>query len=137
MAENLGKGTGPGSVAAGEVGKFDVRASHVTGNPRLRTGNANVADAPQDPLSASDGGEELLIAEAVLEGADHGVGFQQGWDKIFQVSVAGGFHAYQNQIDWADLLRGSVSARGMEMKVAKRTAHLDAVFLEMDQIPSG
>jgi len=135
--KDLGEGAGPRGVAPGQVGEFDIGASHVAGNAGLRSGDANMTDSPQNPLLAGQGGEEFLVTESVLECADHRVGAQERRDQLLEVGVGRGLDADQDQVDGADLLGLSAGPDGMQVKVPVRAAHLDAVFPEMVEIPAG
>jgi len=77
FAENLREGSCAGRVAAGEVGKLDVGARHIAGNAWFGSGDADVADSAQHPLLSGYGSKKVLVAEAVLEGADHGIGTKE------------------------------------------------------------
>ena len=132
--EDFCKGAGTGSVAARKIGKFNICAGHVPGHARFWSGDTDMADPAQHPFSADDRGQQLLVSQSILKGANHCLGADQRGDEMFQVGVGRGLDADEHEIDRSNLLRLAAGADRVQQEVPVRAAHLNAVFLQMGEI---
>ena len=128
---------GPRCVAAGEIRETNVSAGHIAGDTRRRAKDADVADPAEDPFPAGDGGEEILVAQSVLQGADEGVGAKERRKECAEGFIGGGFDGDHHQIHDADLLGPFESSNGLQLKIPVRALNLEAMLTQVVKVAPG
>jgi len=88
------------------------------------------SDAAQHPFGAEQAGQKFLVAQAVLQGEDAGLGPQQRFDQFREVRVCEGFEPHQHQVDLAHGGRVAKALHLLEVEVPRRRGDPQALIAD-------
>lgn len=100
-AEGVRNGEGAFTRAVEMLAKGDEALGAVIDHSGGEAVDADETQAAEDPLGAEMTGEELFIAEAVLQGEEQGVAVQQRRQQAQEFHVGGGFEGDDDEITGA------------------------------------
>jgi len=90
-------------------------------------GEADEAEAAEDAIFAGEAGEELFVAESVLEREQEGVGTDEGREERGDYGVLCGLEGDENEVADADAGGGGMDLRSWQVEIAIRTEDVDAL----------
>jgi hypothetical protein len=103
---------------AAEFTNFDTTCSEMMDSPGFAAICAEKGNAPQDPVSAEQFCQCLLVAQTVLQSQYYGALAQEWCDQGTETAVGKCFEADENQVYRADLQRVTGNPNGLEVEIA-------------------